>query len=77
MYVGTDKNKKAFCIYEGTNKPTTAIVNIMDDGWNFLVDINTFCHCIGCIIEDKDELFVNNTLSTLQEKGEIYRKGTN
>ena len=72
MYVSADQNKKAFCIYEGTNKPTTAIIKIIGSGGNFLIDIGSFCHGIGCIIEDKDELFVNNTLLTLQEKGEIY-----
>jgi len=72
MYVSVDQNKKVFCIYEGTNKPTTAIVKIMGSGGNFLIDITSFCHSIGCIIEDKDELFINNTLLSLQEKGEIY-----
>lgn len=72
MYVSADQNKKVFCIYEGTNKPTTAIIKIMGSGGNFLIDLGSFCHNIGCIIEDKDELFVNNTLLTLQEKGEIY-----
>lgn len=72
MYTSEDKNKKVFCIYEGTNKPTTAIIKIMGSGGNFLIDITSFCHGIGCIIEDKDELFINNTLLSLQEKGEIY-----
>lgn len=72
MYASADQNKKVFCIYEGTNKPTTAIIKIMGSGGNFLIDIVSFCHNIGCIIEDKDELFVNNTLLTLQERGEIY-----
>ena len=72
MYVSTDQNKKVFCIYEGTNKPTTAIVKIMGSGGNFLIDLGSFAHRIGCTVEDKDELFVNNTLLTLQEKGEIY-----
>jgi hypothetical protein len=72
MYASADQNKKVFCIYEGTNKPTTAIVKIMGSGGNFLIDLDSFCHGIGCIIEDKDELFVNNALLSLQEKGEIY-----
>ena len=72
MYVTDDQNKKVFCIYEGTNKPTTSIVKIMGSGGNFLIDLISFAHRIGCIIEDKDELFVNNTLLTLQEKGDIY-----
>jgi hypothetical protein len=72
MYASDDQHKKVFCIYEGTNKPTTVIIKIMGSGGNFLIDLGGFCHNIGCIIEDKDELFVNNTLLTLQEKGEIY-----
>lgn len=72
IYASADQSKKVFCIYEGTNKPTTAIVKIMGSGGNFLIDLGSFCHRVGCIVEDKDELFVNNTLLTLQEKGEIY-----
>lgn len=72
MYASDDQNKKVFCIYEGTNMPTTAIVKIMGSGGNFIIDLNSFCHGAGCIIEDKDELFINNTLLTLQERGEIY-----
>lgn len=72
LYASADQNKKAFCIYEGTNKPMTAIVKIMGSGGNFLIDLGSFAHRVGCVVEDKDELFVNNTLLTLQEKGEIY-----
>ncbi len=72
MYVGPDKNKKVFCIYEGTDMPMTAIVKIVGTGGNFLIDIGSFAHKIGCIIEDKDEIFVNKTMLALQEKGEIY-----
>ena len=72
MYASADQNKKVFCIYEGTNKPTTVIVKIMGSGGNFLIDLGSFAHRIGCMVEDKDELFVNNTLLALQEKGEVY-----
>lgn len=72
MYVGPDKNKKVFCIYEGTDMPMTAIVKIIGTGGNFLIDIGSFAHKIGCPIEDKDEIFVNKTMLALQEKGEIY-----
>lgn len=72
LYASADQNKKVFCIYEGTGKPTTVIVKIIGSGGNFLIDLGSFCHGAGCIIEDKDEMFINNTLLTLQEKGEIY-----
>lgn len=72
MYVGPDKNKKVFCIYEGTDMPMTAIVKIVGTGGNFLIDIGSFAHKIGCTVEDKDETFVNKTMLALQEKGEIY-----
>jgi len=72
MYVSEDQNKKVFCIYEGTNKPMTAIVKIMGSGGLFIIDLNSYCHKVGCTVEDKDEAYVNNTLLTLQEKGEIY-----
>lgn len=72
MYGNNDGNKKVFCIYEGTNKPMTAVVKLMGTGGLFLIDLNSFCNKIGCIIEDKDEAYANNILLTLQEKGEVY-----
>lgn len=72
LYASVDQNKKAFCIYDGTNKPTTVIVKIMGSGGNFLIDLISFVNRVGCVIEDKDELFVNNMLLSLQEQGEIY-----
>lgn len=72
MYVSADQNKKMFCIYEGTNKPMTAVLKIIGSGGNFLIDLNSYCHKVGCIVEDKDETYVNNMLLSLQEKGEIY-----
>lgn len=72
MYVSADQNKKMFCIYEGTNKPMTAVLKIIGSGGNFLIDLNSYCHRVGCIVEDKDEAYVNNMLLSLQEKGEIY-----
>lgn len=72
MYASNDGNKKVFCIYEGTNKPMTAVIKLMGSGGLFLIDLNSFCNKIGCIIEDKDEAYANNILLTLQEKGEIY-----
>lgn len=72
IYASGDGKKKVLCIYEGTNKPMTAIVKIMGSGGTFLIDLTFFCHKIGCTIEDKDEAYVNNIMLTLQEKGEIY-----
>lgn len=72
MYASSDKNKKVFCIYEGTNKPMTAVVKLMGSGGNLLIDLNSYCKKVGCIIEDKDEAYSNNILLTLHEKGEVY-----
>ncbi len=74
MYVSSDQTKKVLCIYEGTDKPMTAIVKVVGTGGNFLIDLGSFAHKIGCEVEDKDEMFINNTLLTLQEKGEIYKE---
>lgn len=72
MYATGDSSKKVFAIYEGTNKPMTAIVKIIGTGGNFLIDIGSFCHKVGCLIEDKDEMFVNKTMLVLQEGEGIY-----
>lgn len=72
VYSTDDQKKKVFAIYEGSNKPTTAIIKILGTGGNFLIDLQGFCHDIGCTFEDKDEMYINNVLLTLQEKGKIY-----
>lgn len=72
MYGSADQSKKIFCIYEGTNKPMTAIVKVIGTGGNFLIDIISFGNRIGCVVEDKDDIYSNNVQLTLQEKGEIY-----
>ncbi len=72
MYGSADQSKKVFCIYEGTNKPMTAIVKVIGTGGNFLIDIISFSNKVGCIIEDKDDIYSNNVILTLHEKGEIY-----
>ncbi len=72
MYGSADQSKKVFCIYEGTNKPMTAIIKVIGTGGNFLIDIISFSNRVGCIIEDKDDIYSNNVILTLHEKGEIY-----
>jgi len=72
MYASGDGKKKVFCIYEGTNKPMTAIVKIMGTGGNFLISLNSYCHKVGCVVEDKNEDYANKVILELQEKGEIY-----
>lgn len=71
-YSTVDQNKKIFAIYEGSNKPMTAIVKILGTGGVFLIELQGFCHKVGCTFEDKDENYINNVLLTLQERGEIY-----
>lgn len=72
MYASEDGKKKVFCIYEGTNKPMTAIVKVMGSGGMFVIDLNSYCNKVGCTIEDKDEIYANNVMLQLHEKGEIY-----
>lgn len=72
MYSTGDGSKKVFAIYEGTNKPATMLVKIMGTGGKFLLDLNSFCHKIGCVLEDKDSTFIDKTLLILQESNEIY-----
>jgi len=72
MYSNNNQSRKVFCIYEGHNKPMTAITKISGTGGNFLIDLNSFCNSIGCNIDDKSDTYISNVLLTLQEKGEIY-----
>lgn len=72
VYASSDQQKKIFMIYEGTNKPAHAIIKLIGTGGKFLIELISFANKVGCIIEDKDENFINNTMLTLQEKGEIY-----
>lgn len=71
IFLSKDQNKKIFAFFEGNEKPATMIIKISGGGGNFLIDINSFCHSAGCIIEDKDEKYLNNILSRLKEFGDI------
>jgi hypothetical protein len=72
MYGSSDQTKKVLCIYEGSEKPMTAIVKVIGTGGKFLIDLISFSNRIGCTIEDKDDVYANNVQLTLKEKGEIY-----
>lgn len=71
IYISPDKNKRIFAFYEGHNKPATFIVKILSGGGNFLIDLNSLCHNAGCIIEDRDEIYIGNILLRLKNFGDI------
>lgn len=75
-YVTESGDKKIFAIYEGSEKPATFIVKIIGSGGNFLLELNSFCHNIGCVIEDKNEAYINNVMLILHERGELYVEKT-
>lgn len=71
IYLSPDKNRRIFAFYEGYEKPATFIVKILGGGGNFLIDLNSFCHNAGCILEDRDEQYVETVLSRLKNFGDI------
>lgn len=71
IYISSDKNKRVFAFYEGYQKPATLIIKILSGGGNFLIDLNSFCHNAGCILEDRDEQYVDDIISRLRNFGDI------
>jgi len=58
---------KILCIYEGDNKPVTLFYKSTGSGGNFLIDIHSFCTNIGCIIDTKNEEYINNIISKTKD----------
>jgi hypothetical protein len=71
IYISTDKSKRMFAFYEGHEKPATFIVKILGGGGNFLIDLNSLCHNTGCIIDDRDERYIEDILLRLRNFGDI------
>lgn len=71
IYISPDKNKRVFAFYEGYEKPATLIIKILSGGGNFLIDLNSLCHSAGCVLEDRDEQYVEDVLLRLRNFGDI------
>lgn len=73
IYYTPDKDPadKILCIYEGNNKPATFFYKTLGTGGNFLIDLNSFCKSIGCIIDDKKEEYMNNIVLMLNDHKNI------
>ncbi len=73
IYYTPDKDPadKILCIYEGNNKPATFFYKTLGTGGNFLIDLNSFCKNIGCIIDDKKEEYMNNIVLMLNDHKNI------
>jgi hypothetical protein len=71
IYYTDDQVHKILCIYEGDNKPTTFLYKTVGSGGNFLIDINSFCTGLGCIIDIKDEEYINNIILKLHDHESI------
>lgn len=71
IYISPDKNKRVFAFYEGYEKPATFIVKIMNGGGNFLIDLNSLCYNTGCVIEDRDERYIEDILLRLKDFRDI------
>jgi hypothetical protein len=66
-----DKSKRILAFYEGHEKPATFIVKILGGGGNFLIDLNSLCHNAGCIVEDRDERYIEDILLRLRNFRDI------
>jgi hypothetical protein len=71
IYMSPDKSKRILAFYEGHEKPATFIVKILGGGGNFLIDLNSLCHNAGCIVEDRDERYIEDILLRLRNFRDI------
>lgn len=71
IYYTSDNIHRILCIYEGENKPVTFFYKTVGSGGNFLIDLNSFCASIGCIIDIKDEEYMNNIILRLHDHEDI------
>ena len=71
IYYTPDQIHKLLCIYEGNDKPATFFYKTVGTGGNFLIDINSFCSGLGCIIDNKNEEYMNNITLRLHDHKSI------
>lgn len=71
IYNTSDNVHKILCIYEGNDKPATFFYKTTGSGGNFLIDLISFCIGLGCVIDTKNEEYLNNIILRLYTYGDI------
>ncbi len=66
-YNTLDKGQKLLYMYEEDYKHTTFFYKTTGSGGNFLIDINSFCKNKGCIIDNKNEVYINDIALKLHD----------
>ena len=67
----TDNIHKILYVFEGQNKPATLFYKTVGSGGNFLIDLNSFCAGIGCVIDTKSEDYISDITHRLDKHGDI------
>ena len=67
----TDNTHKVLYVFEGQNKPATLFYKTTGSGGNFLIDLNSFCTSLGCVIDTKSEDYMGDILLRLDKYGDI------
>lgn len=71
IYYSPDQVHKILCIYEGTDKPATFFYKTTGSGGLFLLNLIQFCTVLGCVIEDKNEEYMQKVVMQLDGYGDI------
>lgn len=71
IYYSPDQIHKILCIYEGTDKPATFFYKTTGSGGLFLLNLIQFCTALGCVIEDKNDEYMQKVVMQLDSYGDI------
>lgn len=71
IYYSPDQTHKLLCIYEGTDKPATFFYKTTGSGGLFLLNLIQFCTVLGCVIEDKNDEYMQKVVMQLDSYGDI------
>ncbi len=71
IYNTSDNVHKILAVHDVGDNSATFFYKTIGSGGNFLIDLNSFCIGIGCIVDTKDEEYLNNIILRLHDYGDI------
>lgn len=71
IYNTSDNVHKMLAVHDVDGMSATFFYKTVGSGGNFLIDLNSFCIGIGCVVDTKNEEYLNNIILRLHEYGDI------
>lgn len=71
IYNTSDNVHKFLAVHDVSDNSATFFYKTIGTGGNFLIDLNSFCASIGCVIDTKNGDYLNKIILRLNDYGDI------